>query len=81
MPTNELRAPPTCLGKFYEQNPNFRTVSQQAARAKPWQGYPANSVKHLARAARHHQLGHARQEAPDAGLARMVKESNALMKA
>ena len=80
MPTNQFASAPDMLGKFYEQNPNFRTVSQQAARAKPWQGYPANSVK-IWRTQRDIINAVMRgQEAPDAGLARMVKESNALMK-
>src|SRR4051812_23742921 len=37
MPTNLLATAPDKLGRFYEQNPNFRTVSQQSDRAKPWQ--------------------------------------------
>ncbi len=46
MPTNLRAQAPDFLGKFYDQNPNFRTVSLQAERAKPWQGYPGgNSVR------------------------------------
>ena len=46
MPTNLRAAGPEFLGSFYDKNPNFRTVSLQVERAKPWQGYPGGqSVK------------------------------------
>jgi len=81
MPTNILASRPDLLGKFYDANPNFRTVSLEANRAKPWQGYPGNSVR-VWRAQRDIINSVMRgMETPEAGLDRIVKESNALMKA
>ena len=72
----------TCSGKFYEQNPNFRTVSQESGRARPWQGYPGGNSVRIWRVQRDIINSVMRgQETPEAGLARIVKESNALMKA
>jgi len=81
MPTNILASRPDLLGKFYDANPNFRTVSLEANRAKPWQGYPGNSVR-VWRAQRDIINSVMRgMETPEAGLDRIVKESNTLMKA
>ncbi len=81
MPTNLVAQSPHMLGKFYDQNPNFRTVSLQAKRAKPWQGYPGNSVR-IWRAQRDIINSVMRgNETPEAGLDRLVKETNTLMKA
>lgn len=82
MPTNIRASGPDMLGKFYEQNPNFRTVSLQASRAKPWQGYPGGNSVRIWRAQRDIINSVMRgMETPEAGLERIVKESNALMKA
>jgi multiple sugar transport system substrate-binding protein len=81
MPTNARAGAPEFLGKFYDANPNFRTVFSQAGRAKPWQGYPGNSVR-IWRAQRDIINSVMRgNETPEAGLERLVKESNTLMKA
>ena len=81
MPTNKLAIAPEYLGKFYQENPNFRTVATQMDRSVPWQGYPGgNSVK-IWRAQRDIITSVMRGEtAPEAGLAKMVSETNALMK-
>lgn len=81
MPTNARAGAPEYLGRFYDANPNFRTVFSQAGRAKPWQGYPGNSVR-IWRAQRDIINSVMRGlETPEAGLDRVVKETNALMKA
>ncbi|MDQ6620347.1 MAG: ABC transporter substrate-binding protein [Pseudomonadota bacterium] len=81
MPTNLRALAPELLGNFYDQNPNFRTVYAESNRAKPWQGYPANSVR-IWRAQRDIINAVMRgTESPEAGLDRLVKESNTLMKA
>ena len=82
MPTNLLATAPDKLGRFYEQNPNFRTVSQQSDRAKPWQGYPGGNSVRIWRAQRDIINSVMRGlETPEVGLERLVKESNVLMKA
>ena len=82
MPTNLRSQTPDMLGRFYDQNPNFRTVSLQSARAKPWQGYPGGNSVRIWRAQRDIINSVMRgMETPEAGLDRIVKESNALMKA
>jgi multiple sugar transport system substrate-binding protein len=55
MPTNIRRRGRTCSGKFYDANPNFRTVSLQATAPSRGRAIPAIRAR-LARAARHHQL-------------------------
>ena len=82
MPTNLRASAPDLLGKFYDQNPNFRTVSLQASRARPWQGYPGGNSVRIWRVQRDIINAVMRgTETPEAGLDRIVKESNALMKA
>lgn len=81
MPTNIRAAGPDFLGKFYDANPNFRTVFLQANRAKPWQGYPTNSVR-IWRAQRDVINAVMRGiDTPEAGLDKIVKETNTMMKA
>ncbi len=81
MPTAARAGAPEYLGKFYDANPNFRTVFSQANRAKPWQGYPGNSVR-IWRAQRDIINSVMRgMETPEVGLDRLVKETNTLMKA
>ncbi len=82
MPTNIRAAGPDMLGKFYDANPNFRTVFAQSSRAKPWQGYPGGNSVRIWRAQRDIINSVMRgMETPEVGLDRIVKESNALMKA
>ena len=81
MPTNLRAAGPEFLGSFYDNNPNFRTVSLQVERAKPWQGYPGGQSVKIWRTQREIINSVMRGESTaEAGLDRIVKESNALMK-
>lgn len=81
MPTNLRASGPEFLGSFYEKNPNFKTVSLQVERAKPWQGYPGGQSVKIWRTQREIINSVMRGEtAAEAGLERIVKESNALMK-
>jgi len=81
MPTNLRATGPQFLGSFYDQNPNFKTVSLQVERAKPWQGYPGGQSVKIWRTQREIINSVMRGETtPEAGLDRIVKESNALMK-
>ena len=81
MPTNLRAAGPEFLGSFYDNNPNFRTVSLQVERAKPWQGYPGGQSVKIWRTQREIINSVMRGElTAEAGLDRIVKESNALMK-
>lgn len=82
MPTNLRASAPEMLGKFYDQNPNFRTVALASGLAKPWQGYPGGNSVRVWRAQRDIINSVMRGlESPDVGIDRLVKESNALMKA
>ena len=81
MQTNLRASGPEFLAPFYDKNPNFRTVSLQIERAKPWQGYPGGQSVKIWRTQREIVNAVMRGEAtPEAGLDRIVKESNALMK-
>jgi multiple sugar transport system substrate-binding protein len=81
MPTNLRATGPDFLGDFYNKNPNFKTVSLSVDRAKPWQGYPGGQSVKIWRTQREIINAVMRGEAtPEAGLERIVKESNALMK-
>lgn len=81
MPTNLRASGPEFLAPFYDKNPNFRTVSEQIERAKPWQGYPGGQSVKIWRTQREIIHSVMRGETPiEAGLDRLVKESNALMK-
>ena len=80
LPLNKRASGPEFLGPFYDKNPNFRTVSLEADRAVPWQGYPGDTVR-IWRAQRDVINEVMRgQIAPDAGLAKMVSETQAMMK-
>jgi multiple sugar transport system substrate-binding protein len=82
MPTNLRASGPEFLGTFYEQNPNFKTVFLQVDRARPWQGYPGGQSVKIWRTQREIINTVMRGDAtPEAALERIVKESNALMKA
>jgi multiple sugar transport system substrate-binding protein len=78
-PTN-LKAAEALAG-FYEQNPNFKTVSVAASRAKPWQGYPGGSSVAIWRAQRDAINGVMRGYiTPEAGIEKLVRDTNNLMK-
>ncbi len=80
LPTNKRAAGPEYLGRFYEQNPNFRTVALQTDRAIPWQGYPGDAVR-IWRMQRDiiNEIMRG-QLTPDAGLDKLARETQALMK-
>jgi multiple sugar transport system substrate-binding protein len=80
LPLNKRATGPEYLGPFYDKNPNFRTVSLQVDRALPWQGYPGDTVR-IWRAQRDVIDSVMRgQITPDAGLAKLVSETQAMMK-
>jgi multiple sugar transport system substrate-binding protein len=82
MPTNLRATGPEFLGSFYDKNPNFRTVSLETSRATPWQGYPGGNSVRIWRTQRDIINAVMRgQETPEAGLDRLVKETNTLIKA
>jgi multiple sugar transport system substrate-binding protein len=81
MPTNKRASSAEFLGKFYETQPNFRTVSTQMDRSLPWQGYPGGNSVRIWRAQRDIITSVMRGETtPEAGIERLVAETNALMK-
>jgi multiple sugar transport system substrate-binding protein len=81
MPTNARAAGAEFLGKFYRENPNFRTVATQMNRSLPWQGYPGGNSVRIWRAQRDIVTSVMRGETtPEAGLARLVADTNAMMK-
>jgi multiple sugar transport system substrate-binding protein len=80
LPLNKRASGPEYLGPFYDKNPNFRTVSLETDRAVPWQGYPGDTVR-IWRAQRDIINEVMRgQVTPEAGLAKMVKETQSMMK-
>ena len=82
LPTNLRATGPEFLGPFYEKNPNFRTVAQQMDRSAPWQGYPQGNTVRIWRAQRDIITAVMRGEVePKAGYDRLMKETDALMKA
>lgn len=52
MPTNQKAMAPELLGKFYEENPNWRTSLDQIDRAAPWAGYPGSNAVEIWRTQR-----------------------------
>ena len=81
LPTNKLAAGPQLLGPFYQANPHFATAARQTDRAVPWQGYPGGNSVRVWRTQREIITGVMRGEiTPEAGLERLVKETNALIK-
>jgi multiple sugar transport system substrate-binding protein len=81
MPTNKRASGPEFLGKFYDANPNFRTVSTQMDRSLPWQGYPGGNSVRIWRAQRDIITSVMRGDTtPEAGLERLVADTNAMMK-
>ena len=81
LPTNKLAAGPDYLGPFYKANPHFQTAARETERALPWQGYPGGNSVRVWRTQREIIVGVMRGEiAPEAGLDRLVKETNPLLK-
>jgi multiple sugar transport system substrate-binding protein len=81
LPTNKLATGPQYLGAFYQANPHFATATRQTDRAVPWQGYPGGNSVRVWRTQREVITGVMRGEiAPEAGLEKLVKETNALIK-
>ncbi len=80
LPTNKLATAPEHLGAFYEKNPNARSAAMQADRSLPWEDYGANGVR----------IHRAQQEiitqvmrgdmTPEAGVTRLVEETDRLMR-
>ncbi|HSC22558.1 MAG TPA: extracellular solute-binding protein, partial [Casimicrobiaceae bacterium] len=80
LPTNLLAPGPEYLGPFYQENPNFRTVSLQMDRSVPWQGYPGGNSVRIWRAQREIINGVMRGDIDaKAGYDRLVKETQSLM--
>ncbi|HEY2967630.1 MAG TPA: ABC transporter substrate-binding protein [Casimicrobiaceae bacterium] len=81
IPTNKRALEPQFLGKFYESEPNFRTVATQMDRSLPWQSYPGGNSVRIWRTQRDIITSVMRGETtPEAGIERLVSETNSLMK-
>jgi multiple sugar transport system substrate-binding protein len=81
VPTNLRAMDKEYLGAFYDANPNFRAPAQQVERALPWDGYPGGNAVRIWRNQRDIVTAVMRGEVtPEAGLERMVKETNTMMK-
>jgi multiple sugar transport system substrate-binding protein len=81
LPTNKRAPGPEFLGPYYDQNPNFRTVSLQMDRSVPWQGYPGGNSVRIWRAQREIIVGVMRGDlTPEKGFERLQTETAALMK-
>jgi len=80
LPTNLLAPGPDYLGPFYNENPNFRTVSLQMDRSVPWQGYPGGNSVRIWRAQREIINSVMRGDIDaKAGYDKLVKETASLM--
>ncbi|HTL75709.1 MAG TPA: ABC transporter substrate-binding protein [Casimicrobiaceae bacterium] len=80
LPTNLLAPGPDYLGPFYQENPNFRTVSLQMDRSVPWQGYPGGNSVRIWRAQREIINSVMRGDIDaKAGYDKLVKETASLM--
>jgi len=81
LPTNLRAVGEQFLGPWYRANPNALTAVRQADRAGPWGGYPGGNNVRIWRAQRDVITLVMRGElTPEAGLARIVAETNALMR-
>ena len=81
LPTNIRAVGEAYLGPWYRANPNALTAVKQADRAGPWGGYPGGNNVRIWRAQRDVITLVMRGElTPEAGLARIVAETNALMR-
>lgn len=82
LPVNLKASGPDFLGPWYEQNPNARTPILQIERAGPWGAYPGGNTVRIWRAQRDIITAVMRGElAPEAGLARIVEQTTAMMRA
>lgn len=81
LPTNLRAVGEQFLGPWYRANPNALTPVRQADRAGPWGGYPGGNNVRIWRAQRDViTLAMRGDLTPEAGLARIVSETNTLMK-
>lgn len=81
LPTNKRALGPEYLGAFYEKNPNARSAALQADRSLPWEDYGANGPR-IHRAQQETLTAIMRGDlTPEAGLARLVDQTAALMRA
>ncbi len=81
LPTNRRAVGDAFLGPWYRANPNALTPVRQAERAGLWGGYPGGNNVRIWRAQRDVITLVMRGEvAPEAGLERLVSETNMLMK-
>ncbi len=81
LPTNLRAVGEQFLGPWYRANPNALTPVRQADRAGPWGGYPGGNNVRIWRAQRDAITLVMRGDlTPEAGLARIVSETNTLMK-
>jgi multiple sugar transport system substrate-binding protein len=81
LPTNLRAVGEQFLGPWYRANPNALTPVRQADRAGPWGGYPGGNNVRIWRAQRDVITLVMRGDVtPEAGLARIVSETNTLMK-
>ncbi|WP_447556363.1 ABC transporter substrate-binding protein [Vreelandella sp. EE22] len=81
LPTNQLALGDDYLAPYYVANPNAATAAMQADRSLPWIGYPGGESVRIWRAQRDIISQVMRGEmTPDAGLERMVSETNALIR-
>ncbi|MEZ5864215.1 MAG: hypothetical protein R3D25_09190 [Geminicoccaceae bacterium] len=71
---------PDLLGKFYEENPNWKTSLNQIDRAVPWAGYPGTNAVEIWRTQRSIIAAVMADElSVEDGLAEMVAETNDLI--
>lgn len=81
LPTNIRAVEKEYLGPFYDANPAFRAPVLQVDRAMPWQGYPGGNSVRIWRNQRDIITAVMRGDTtPEAGLARMVQETNGMMR-
>lgn len=81
LPTNLRAVGEGFLGPWYRANPNALTAVRQADRAGPWGGYPGGNNVRIWRAQRDVITLVMRGDlTPEAGLARIVSETNTLIK-
>jgi multiple sugar transport system substrate-binding protein len=81
LPTNLRAAGPEFLGSYYQQNPNARSAALQTDRSLPWEDFGANGPR-IHRAQQEILTSIMRGDlTPEAGLARLVEQTTALMRA
>lgn len=80
MPTNLRAVEPEFLGDHYDQNPNWQTSIRQIDYARSWRGYPGTNAVKIWRTQRE-IIGDVMRGniEPEAGLKKMVEETNALL--